>query len=352
MRVYFVHGRPAGHPMHAKYGNSIDAKFQFEDPWFRWHDKSYPAGIRYLAWVVNSLAFIKIKNTIIVTEGLRLTVVLGKLLSFGRITLIALVDDESPYFIHSGFYSKLSTRVNTWAYRQYNACICIGKMETDLIKNISHKKTLIATGFNGIAKQLYENLALQEYGVKSKRIVFIGNGPAQWRAWYKGLDLMLSVFSDLIDKGHNLTFDIAGNWDIETLCKSLSADKRERIKFVGKIDDVSEFLKGASLYLHTARGEAWGISINEAMAAGVVPIVSEWTGAKEMVERVSTNLIVELRKETIVERVSWFFSLSDSIKLELSGRCKEVSAEYIDEGAVDKFKENFQSVTNELALNR
>jgi glycosyltransferase involved in cell wall biosynthesis len=337
--------------MHAQYGYSIDARFQFEDPWFRWHDKSYPAGIRYLAWIINCFAFIKAKKTIMVTEGLRLTVVLGKLLSFGRVTLIALVDDESPYFIHSGFYSNVSKRVNTWAYRQYDACICIGKMETDLIKNISHKKTLIATGFNGIAKQLQMKLTLQEYGIKSKRIVFIGNGPAPWRAWYKGLDLMLSVFSDLIDKGHDLTFDIAGTWDIETLCKDISAEKRERIKFVGKIDDVGKFLEGACRYFHTARGEAWGISINEAMAAGVIPIVSEWTGAKEIVERVSTKLVVELRKEIIVERINWFFSLSDSIKLELSGRCKVVSAEYIDEDAVDKFKENFEKLKNLLALN-
>lgn len=348
-KTLFVHGRPAGHPMHAKYGHVINARFCFEDPWFRWHDKNYPPLIRYFAWIANCFSFIRLHKTIVVTEGLRLTVVLGKLLSFGNVVLVALVDDESPYFIHSGFYSKISRKVNIWAYRQYDACICIGKMETQLIRKIVGAKTRVATGYNGISNEIYSKLSALEYRSASKRIVFIGNGPAPWRAWYKGVDLMLSAVSDLIDRGHDLTFELAGAWDIEALCKDISAQNRKRINFVGKIDNVSDFLEGASLYLHTARGEAWGLAINEAMAAGVIPIVSEWTGAKEMVMQVSDDLVVPLDKQKIVERITWFFSLDDSMKREMSVRCKKVSQQYDDDGAVQKFKKNFQTLTKELA---
>lgn len=348
-RIVFVHGRPTGHPLHAKYGRSITENFSVEDPWIRWHDKALPAPLRYFAWLTNALAFTSFKKRIIVSECLRITLVLSKYLSLGRLKLIILVDDESPYFIHSKFYSKVSLAINLWALKKFDGYICIGHMETELVHLITkRKKGAILTGFNGISSDKMKSFNKCQYNANSNRIVFIGNGPAGWRAWYKGVDLMIRVISILIDEGHDIYFDIAGEWKSETFVSRLSTKAKARIIFSGQINDLTNFLTGAALYLHTARGEAWGISVNEAMAAGVIPLVSEWTGAKECVTQVSEKLVVPLNEGVIYDRIKWFLQIPGEEKLRLSERCKEVNRFYTEEKAIEKFRECFDKISSEI----
>jgi glycosyltransferase involved in cell wall biosynthesis len=160
--------------------------------------------------------------------------------------------------------------------------------------------------------------------------------------WYKGLDLMLQVFSELVQSGDDLYFDVAGEWDQGYLNTFIASEEvRRRVRFVGKVKEPYSFFEGAVLYLHTARGEAWGLTVTEAMAAGVVPIVSEWTGSKECVARVSPKLVVELDQSAIVDRVKWFFGLGHHEKEALAAKCKEVANSYTEEKAVTKFNEIF-----------
>jgi glycosyltransferase involved in cell wall biosynthesis len=347
--VIYVHGRPSGHPLHMKYGRSITDKLMVVDPWIRCHDRNLVAPLRYFAWFVNALYFTRFRRTIVVTEGLRLTLVLARYFSLGNLKLIALVDDESPYFIYSNYYSRISQKINTWAYRQYSAWICIGRMETELIKKIVGKDARVFTGYNGVNADWLHQLSENKYDPTSCRIVFIGNIPASWRIWYKGLDLMTEAVAELIEEGLDIRFDIAGAigpvllTKLETLCGNTN-----RIQFVGQITEPISFLKGASLYLHTARGEGWGITVNEAMAAGVVPIVSEWTGAKECVELVSRKLIVQIEKQKIKQALRWFSGLSFGEKMTLSAKCKEVSARYTETNAISAFQKQFSEAVRHI----
>ncbi|MDZ7606961.1 MAG: glycosyltransferase family 4 protein [Cyclobacteriaceae bacterium] len=79
----------------------------------------------------------------------------------------------------------------------------------------------------------------------------------------------------LITEGYDVVFDIAGEWDsIRKTDLVASMHNPEKVRFVGVIESLASFLEGAAIYLHTARGDAWGITVNEAMQAGIVPIVS------------------------------------------------------------------------------
>jgi glycosyltransferase involved in cell wall biosynthesis len=84
------------------------------------------------------------------------------------------------------------------------------------------------------------------------------------------------------------------------------------------MDDIYSVLPQASLYLHLARGEAWGVAILEAMAAGLPAIVSEWTGAAEAVEQVWPEGVVPLSVEKATEAVVRYFSLTETEKRALS----------------------------------
>jgi glycosyltransferase involved in cell wall biosynthesis len=45
-------------------------------------------------------------------------------------------------------------------------------------------------------------------------------------------------------------------------------------------------LSECSVYLHPARSEPFGLSVVQAMAAGLLPIVTDMTGAKDLVKQV------------------------------------------------------------------
>ena len=56
-----------------------------------------------------------------------------------------------------------------------------------------------------------------------------------------------------------------------------------------------------SVYIHPARLEAFGASVVEAMATGLIPIVTEMTGAKDLVKQVDPSLIVPVNVDAISE---------------------------------------------------
>lgn len=320
----------------------------FEDPFIRWHDKELPAFARYFAWLVNCFAFVSFRKCIVITEGFRFTVVLSKIFSFNRISLVMLVADESPYFLVTKYYSRFSWLVNHWGYNRYDGFVCIGQMEAELVRAVvtkTNKRTFIRSTVNGIASSAVFKLSKVSYNPDSKRIVFIGNGPARWREYYKGVDLLIKSVAELIDKGFNIVLEIAGEWDSDLLDRcNVSSIAKKRISFVGYIKDIDQFFEDASLYVHVGRGDAWPISIMEAMAAGIVPVVSEWTGAKQCVAEVSTELIVSVNVADITQRIRWFFELSREDRVSLSKKCREVAGMYPEGEAIESFKTTCESL--------
>lgn len=260
-----------------------------------------------------------------------------------------LVADESPYFLFSNYYGRLSKLFNRWAYNQYDAFICIGEMEAYLVRATLNNpsKKILRTTINGVSEEKLSRLKEKSYDIHSNRIVFIGSGPANWRVWYKGLDVMLQAFKKYSALNPQATFEIAGDWDQESIVTYLG-ENSDRIKFLGHVKNIEEFLEGAALYLHIGRGDAWPIAIMESMAAGIIPVVSEWTGAKECVAQVSPDLIVKVDVDEVFKKMNWFFEISGTERLKLSTRCKEIASLYPEQKAISRFKECFDSIESKL----
>jgi len=93
-----------------------------------------------------------------------------------------------------------------------------------------------------------------------------------------------------------------------------------------------------------ARGEAFGISILEAMLAGVPSIVSEWTGAREVVEQVDRQLVVPTDPAAAADRIRWYLGLPTPEKQRLSERSREVAATYTEERATQVFRDAISQI--------
>lgn len=356
-RVAFIHGRPGPHPMHSRFARSIDADFFFVDTRLRWQLISSNPLRRYLSWFLTALFFPNFKEySVFLTEGPQFPPILMKWLRRlnANQKVSALLGNETLYFLAQGRYSKPTTRLLTSALCSYDALVCIGQMQADLAKQLFGSECPpIYTVFNSIPRERFIELHQAVPKLDGRQIVFVGNGPDGWRVWYKGLDVLLESFRLCFAEDSTLRLVIVGDWEARTVRELLREREllgNQAIQFMGGTGTLGPVFSNSSLYLHCARGEAWGISILEAMCAGIPSIVSEWTGAREVVEQVSSNLIVPLDARTISQRIEWYFALSSLEREALSVKARNVAAQYSEERALAHFRATFDQMLNDLAL--
>ena len=335
--------------MHAAYAKSVDADFFHEDKYLRWQDRPHSSKLkRYTSWVINALFFPnKSLFNIFLTESIRIPQYLMKKFWMMRKDqkLVAIICDETLYFIINHRYPKLTI----WLMRSFlnncDALICISKYQAELAEQVvSNNQVKILTMHNGINLGMKDNASAKLSG---KKIVFVGNIESEWRVWYKGFDLMISTFEMLHNADPSMEFHIVGLVDDDVKTRTLvnlNPSVTQSIFFHGYSKDLFDTMRQFDLVLHTARGEAWGITIQEAMAVGVPAIVSKDTGIKELVEQVADELVVELESEKIFDAIVWYFGLSNERRLELGELSKSIAGNYTEDKAIDSFQKLLKSV--------
>lgn len=356
-KVAYVEGRPAGHPTHSAYAKSVNSVFHFVDFRLRYHDiPTASAFKRYLSWFVCAITFPQRKSyDVFLSEEAYFMLGLMKKLRLisKKQKLIAIMGSHTLYFLHTNQYSSTTKKAFIKLFKLYDGFICEGPLQYELLNKFlgeAHTKKVYQI-FNGSPSVRFDKLIQIKPNLEKLNIVTIGAIPNYNRIHYKGLDLMLAAFTLVKPHYPNVTFTVVGEYDavlIDDLLNKYCKEYKQDVFFTGQTNDLSLFLKDACLYLHTARGEAWGISVTEAMAAGVTPIVSEWTGSKEAVRKASEELIVPLDVNLIAEKVIWYLGLSLNQKQELSIKSKEVSRFYTEENALENFKNVFQMAYKEL----
>ena len=351
MRIAFVHGRPGPHPFHALLAKSVNADFHFPDPVMRWHDRSTSRWYRNVSMVVCSLLFSrKSRYDALISEGPHTIPVLTRMFTVGsRPKAVALMANETLYFLKSGYYEKRTHSKILSLLSRFDALICIGSMEVELaydaLREIT-KKPSIYLVHSCLSDGRWNELNNISPPLEGTDIVFVGNGGSGWMSWYKGLDLLLDTAQKLSESGRRIFFTIVGHWEEEHIDKLLSSRPglESVVRFVGALPSISDPLSKASLYIHLGRGEAFGISVLEAMSAGLPCIVSEWTGAKEAVAQVSEDLIVPIDAEAAARKALWYFDLPQEIKASLSDRSREVAKTYTEERAIREFQSAIETI--------
>lgn len=355
MKISFIHGRPSAHPTHVKYAESINAEFFYVDSKIRYHDlKKASPFRRYFSWLRNSLLFSKKKCDIYFSEEAYFPLGIMKWLYLvkGKRKIVALMGTHTLYFLAMNRYSFITTYMMKKLLKRYDAFICIGMLQKELLYSLLGRqpKMPIYCIYNGVEEARLKTLSTLRPELDSNNILFIGDIPNENRLWYKGFDIMLEAFS-LIKKTYpNAMFTIVGDFDnklIKGLLMQYSVDCRNSIFFVGKSTNIAAYLEKASLYLHCARGEAWGISIMEAMAAGIIPLVSDKTGAMEVVNKIDERLVCSLSSKEIAERIGWIFEMPLSEKKIVSEKSRMlILRDYTETKALKNFKNVFFEMYN------
>ena len=225
--------------------------------------------------------------------------------------------------------------------KRLDGAIIIEEFTKKLFRKIN-KKCLVMSVPAFIFKKDFNSLEKTKPNLSNNNIVFIGHGPD---FYCKGIDILIESFS-LVKKEipDAQLYILGGKWERK------KEWERKGVNFEGT-QKILPYLKKSSLSIHLGRGESFGINILESMLAGIPIIVSEYTGAKQAVEKFDKNFIVKLDKKRVSKKIIDYFRLSLNEKKELSKKCKKVANEFNEKDILDLFEKEFIKFIKEVYKN-
>lgn len=359
VKVRFLHGRPSAHPEHIAFATAVGADFEFIDFRMRWQDRARSRMYVIASWLINAATLPSRRDyDVFLIDNLHVGPVLMKRLFLRRDQKIVVhLGSHTPYFLLTHRFGRLVERLHVWALRSYDALICEGRMTVEMVEEVlGDDHPPIYEVYGGVAPERLELLQSLEPDLEGRRVIFVGGGPSEFRLHYKGLDLMVDAFSLAAQADPAIEFDVIGEWDppaVNAMLARMAPADRGRLHFRGAIRDLAKYVEAlgrGSLYLHCSRGDAFPGATIEAMMAGLVPLVSDWTGTKQIVAQVDQRLIAHLEHDVIAERILWYFALSAQERRRLSDLGRVAAGPYTAEAATAHYKTTFERLCADLGV--
>lgn len=352
-KIAYLHGRFGPHIMHGRLAKSLKAEFHVIDKYKKWNAGNPSKLYLVYAWIFNALAFKKPKQfNFFLVSGPHFSPIIMKFFRLRKDQkLIVHLGDETMYFLYTKWYGKLMQKTLVWLLNQYDALFCEGQMTADLAVLNGVNKPKIYTTYLGVPFEREKQLLKLEHNYEDNNLIFISSGPSGWRTYYKGLDLMINAYTKAFKIAPSLSFTIVGDWDQdlqEELMKNCSQECKKSIHFTGYTKEIDKYLSNASFYFHTARGDAFPTVVLEGMSAGLIPLVSEWTGIKEVVSAVDRNFIVPIDEDLICNKLVELTKIPIRERKLIAEKMRAKSKEYSEDFAVNHYQKTFEKFISEV----
>ena len=355
LKTVYIHGRPSGHPIHDKYATLLNSDFCFVDHKLRWHDfKNVSKVKRLLSWLVCAITFPKRRTyDIFFAEGTREPLLIMKWfhLMAKRQKLIALMANETLYFLSINRYKPIGSFMMRSFLKKCDAVICIGQYQAALASKFCSPQK-IYTIFNGISPQKMAELQDISAHLESNKIIVIAQADSDWRVYYKGIDLSIIVFEKLAVSRPQLELHILGQCNLQVMEKYLAPlplEIRKRIYFQGKVE-ITPYLKDACLSLQLGKGDSFPTSTIECGAAGIPTFVTTETGIKELIGKIDDYFITTLDETEIINKAEKYLNLGIQSKKQYSDSFKQFFSNYTEEASEKHFIEVFKTICSDLGL--
>lgn len=131
----------------------------------------------------------------------------------------------------------------------------------------------------------------------------------------KRIDLVIEAMKYL--KNPNITLHIGGVGNIETQLKTKIKHENleDRVFLDGKIDNLQEWYGNKDIIINASENESFGVSLIEAMACGVIPLIRGWGAAKYLYpEEFILPYNEQIFIKSLSEEIDKFYELSDIIQ--------------------------------------
>lgn len=326
------------HYFHAALADSLGAKY-FQTPQIRSSRASLAETVSDAAKTAGYLGKIPKGYDVYLCEGTYLFPTLAK--SIGALPrsakIINITSSPLLYYMKIGRVKGPKRTLGLKMLRSVDGFICVGKMEQSLLRAFYPGARSMVT-YPFIKESVRPSLKSAQPALGSKKILCIGSRDV----YCKGIDLLIKAFKIARVEIPGLKLTILGDYD----SKMASSDKG--ISFPGYVKDPSKYIRESALYVHLGRGEAFGISIMESMLAGVPAIVSEATGAKELVSKVDGSMVVPLDAKIAAAAMVDYLKSSQRRKSVLSSKSRALASEYTEARVIRRFKADYAKMLDQI----
>ena len=256
-------------------------------------------------------------------------------------TFINLIDRQPHYSFAETFIHKISAR-----------CLDGAIADSPFVKSCAEKilEVPIEIARPPISEENYKRLGKVKPNLESNVIVSVGQP-----RYSIGMDILLRQFRYVKNKFPYLELWIVGKGHPKEY------EQTEGVKVLGFVENLSEVFEKASLLVHAGRCSSYSIATVEAMRAGVPVVVSNMTGAKEIVEKVEDEVKEELGLkyegnlfiqpiEKIADGMIAYYSSDEKERKLLSEKYRKESEEFEPEKGCKHFKEVFEKLLGKINI--
>jgi glycosyltransferase involved in cell wall biosynthesis len=319
LKVVFLYEGP--HAVHAEWAKAVNAEFvpdldtgpKLGSSW----PKRFFNAFRRL-FILNRIP----KDTdVLLLEG-GLGFIVGFLFKkFRKGKVIMIVSDPLFYELKK---MPILAKIGYYMMKDFDGFIPTSKLMSSLVpfknKKIVHPFAEVER-FNKVKADL-----------NKKNIIYVGVLNKQ-----KGVDRVIKLFLKLQKKIPEAKLFLVGEGPLK---KEIEKINNKNIILTGFTKRPENYMKECSVYINLSRLDPFGVGVIEAMVVGLIPIVSENVGAKEVVEKIDKNLVVKNEIEAEKKIISLF---RDEEKLKrLMNLCKKISLEYNKKKSIIAFKKNLK----------
>jgi len=237
------------------------------------------------------------------------------------------------YYVKVGKIKGIRKQFALWLLKEVDLSVPIGRMEDKILKEIlPNAKSIVI--YPKPKKEVINSLLKDKRtpDLNSHKILTIGTN----NAYYKGIDIVYEAFKIVKRQFPDAELFIVGR--IPDLSNYVDCNDKG-VHCLGYVKDLNEVIKESALYLQIGRGDTFPLSSIEAMLGGLPAIVSEWTGTKEVVGKVDSNLIVKLNANEVIKRILWYFSLNYAEKSKRSKKSIKEAYRFLGRNNIKYLKE-------------
>jgi len=273
----------------------------------------------------------------------------------GRLVKIPCIIETRHY---SDYMYKYGNKMKQWLDKETvnmaDHVIVVSNAGKEVLKNMEGvKEEKITVIYNGTSidkfrpynikqrRQIRENLKIEE------KIILSYTGRLRPE---KGHQYLLEAIFEIKDQYTNIVLLLIGDGvlrsDLEALTRQLNIENK--VRFLGDRKDIPELLSATDIYVHPSVVEGFGISIIEAMAAGLPVIATNVGGIPEIITNGENGILVPPENpQALAEAISDLIEHPDKRKALAENGKQRVVTNFTDEIMVKKYMEVYRNIINQ-----
>lgn len=190
-----------------------------------------------------------------------------------------------------GIKGKIYKHIFQRALTKSDLVVCVSNaVKKTHIKNLKLKEEKVTVIYNGINERFFSKKFKEEKEKNNVNLIYVGRLEKE-----KGLDILIDAISIIKSKHNNVNLLIVGDGsEINNLKNEvINKEVNDIVKFYGKQVDVIKWLDKSDIFIYpVVCEEAFGISVVEAMARGLVPITFNRGGLNEIINSEKDGYLV------------------------------------------------------------